>query len=244
MDRGAGAFLGLLLSPRVRIPALLLVLASASAVAQPAPGAVLDAWRDGWDRASAGVDGVEVREEAEWAVDGPRRRTVVEVSARVRYDGGAPDREVGRARVDGRDVDPERGRGQGGRWQRAFGPAGREVLAPPRLPDAVLGTARGLRITADRVDGVPAWRLDLDTRADRAEAWFTRSEAPRLLALRLVGRRPRGGEIEREVRYVRVAGLDLPARARTTFTARQRRRLRQYFVTLTAVGDYSRHTLR
>ncbi|WP_420454186.1 hypothetical protein [Rubrivirga sp.] len=228
----------------MRIAVVLLVLAVAPAVAQPAPGAVLDAWRDGWRRASAGVDAVEMREETEWTVDGPRGRSLVEAWGRVRLGSGPPEREVDRVRVDGQDADPERGRGQGRRWQRAFGPAGREVHAPPRLPGDVLRNARGLGIAADRLGGEPAWRVDLDTRADRAEAWFTRSETPRLLAMRLVGRRPRGGRIEREVRYVRVAGLDLPARAQTTFTARQRRRLREYFVTLTAVGTYSGHTLR
>ncbi len=225
----------------MRLAVLLLVFA-ASASAQPAPGAVLDAWRDGWQRAAAGVRDVEARERTEWTIDGPRGQTVVEGTGTVRLGDGA--REVDRVRVDGREVSADRGPRQGRRWQRAFGPAGREVRAPPLLPDAVLRGARALAIEADRVGGVPAWRVALDARPDRAEAWFTRSEAPRLLAVRLEGERSRGGRIVREVRYVRVAGLDLPTESRTEYTARQRRRLREYFVTLTAVGTYTAHTTR
>ena len=229
----------------MRIASLLLVLALAlPAAAQPAAGAVLDAWRDGWERAAVGVRAVDARERTEWTVDGPRGRTVVESEGRVRFDDGPTEREVERTQVNGRTVDPSRGRGQGGRWQRAFGPAGREVHAAPGLPDRFLSDARPLGIAADRAEGVPAWRVALDTRTDRAEAWFTRSDSPRLLAVRVEGRRPRGGRFVRDVRYVRVGGLDVPFESRTTFTVRQRRRLREYFVTLTAVGAYSGHTLR
>ena len=234
-------------APRVHRPvrlALLLLLAS-TARAQPTPDAVLDAWRADWRRAAASVDAVTAREASEWTVDGPRGRTRVEAEGTLRYDGdGPPVRQLRSVRVDGRDVDSDRGRFQGRRWERAFGPAGREVHAPPGLPGPVLAYAEGRAIAADRVGGEPAWRVEITTPLDRAEAWFTRADRPRLLALRVEGQRPRGGQIVREVRYTRVGGLDVPAEARTTFTARQRRRLREYFVTLTAVGTYTGHTVR
>ena len=223
----------------------LLLLLAAAAHAQPAPDALLDAWRADWRRAASGVEAVTARESSAWTVEGPRGRTRVEARGTLRYDGGRPERSLDEVRVDGRRVSADRGRGQGRRWERAFGPAGREVHAPPALPGVALARADARGIAEDRIGGTPAWRVDLDTPLDEARVWFTRSaSSPRLLAARFEGRRPRGGRIVREVRYVRVEGLDVPAEARTTFTARQRRRLREYFVTLTAVGTYTGHELR
>ena len=228
----------------MRLPVLALFLVAAPAVAQPAAEAVVEAWRSDWRRSARGVVGIDTRETAEWTVDGPRGRTVVEAAGRVRYTRGRPERTLDRVHVDGREVAADRGRFQGQRWQRAFGPAGREVHAPPLLPIAILDYVDPERVEDDRVDGVSAWRVVFDTRADRAEAWFAREGAPRLLRLRIEGTRPRGGRIVRDVRYARVRGLDVPAEARTTFTVRQRRRLRDYLVTLRAAATYTDHTLR
>ena len=228
----------------MRIALALLVLVAAPAVAQPSASSVVEAWRADWRRAAQGVAGIDAHEEAEWTVDGPRGRTVVEADGRVRYTRGRPERDLDRVRVNGREVPADRGRGQGQRWQRAFGPAGREVHAPPLLPVVLLGAAEPDRIEADREAGVAAWRVGFDTQAGRAEAWFTRTGAPRLLRFRVEGQRPRGGRLVRDVRYARVRGLDLPAEAETTFTVRQRRRLREYLVTLRADATYTGHTLR
>ena len=227
------------------LPLLLAVLVAAPAAAQPDARALLDGWLRDWRRAAADVDAVVMRERTDWTVDGPRGRTVVEGEATVRYTrGGPPERDVERVRVDGREVAPDRGRRSGRRWQRAFGPAGREVHAPPPLPGPLLAQARPLRVEADRFGGVAAWRVTLDVPTDRTDAWFTRGAQPRLLAMRFEGPRPRGGRIAREVRYTRVGGLDVPAASETTFTARQRRRLREYYVTLSAEARYDRHDVR
>jgi len=228
----------------MRLALALLLLVAAPALAQPSASSVVEAWRADWRQAAQGVAGIDAREEAEWTIDGPRGRTVVEADGRIRYTRGRPERDLDRVRVNGRDVPPDRGRGQGQRWQRAFGPAGREVHAPPPLPVALLGSAEPDRVEADREGGVAAWRVAFDARVGRAEAWFTRSGAPRLLRLRVEGDRPRGGRFTHDVRYARVRGLDLPARSQTTFTVRQRRRLRNYLVTLRADATYTDHTLR
>jgi len=231
--------------PARRLLLVLAALAALPAAAQPDPGAVVDAWRADWRRASTRVQSVEAQERTEWTIDGPRGRTRIEVEADIRFDLDAPpQRDVRRVRSHGRDMPAERGRGHGRRWQRAFGPAGREVQAPPDVPGAVLGSARAVGIAADRLDGTLAWRVALQSSEDRTEAWFTRGARPRLLAMRFEGQRPRGGRIVREVRYVRVDGLDLPASASTTFTALQRRRLREFHVTLTAEATYDRHSVR
>lgn len=232
----------------IRRSALLALALAPLAVAQPAtPSAseVVDAWADGWRRAMAGVDRVEAEERAEHTFDGPRRRTTVEIEGRATLGPGRPDRQPRRTRLDGRVLDPDEAPRAVGRWVRAFGPAGREVGAPPPLPFGLLADARVGDLHAETYEGQAVWRVDLSVRDDRVRVWFTRSASdPRLLAVRVEGDRPRGGRLVREVRYARVRGLDLPTESRTTFTVRQRRRLRAYVVTLSASGSYSDFSVR
>ena len=228
--------------------ALLFLSLAHVAAAQPSGEALLDGWVRSWEAAAAGASSVSMDEAVARTFVGPRQETVLEVDARLTYDlGGPPARTVRRVRVDGRDVPAERESRHRGRLGRAFGPAGREVAAPPLLPAAVLGRSRARSVAPDRVGGVPAWRVALEVgprpEADRADAWFARDDG-RLLRLRLGGRRPRGGRIERDVRFTRVAGLDLPASATAEFTVRQRRRLRDYVVTLASRATYSGHAVR
>ncbi|MGB3543400.1 MAG: hypothetical protein WBA11_10800, partial [Rubrivirga sp.] len=97
------------------------------------------------------------------------------------------------------------------------------------------------------VGSVRAWRVDLEVETrrgtDRAQAWFAQSDG-RLLRLQTDGDRPRGGRIERDARYTRVAGIDLPSSYTAEFTVRQRRRLRQYVVTLTSATTFRGHSVR
>ena len=232
---------------RALLAALLVALAPATAQPSTVPSGreVVEAWLADWRRAAEGVDRVEGREETAQTFDGPRRETRIEVEGRVALAPGRRTRRApDRVRVDGRDLDPAESPRAADRWRRAFGPAGREVAAPPVLPIDLLATAGPGALRPDRWDGQDAWRVELDTRFDRAQAWFTRSPSPRLLAVRAEGRRPRGGRLSREVVYVRVDGLDVPARTSTAFTVRQRRRLRGYVVTLSAVGTYTDHVVR
>ena len=224
----------------MRLPLVLALLAAAPLAAQPQGQAVVDAWRAGWDRAAQGVAAVRADEQSTRTVEGPRGPVTVEVVAAVRYPrGGGPERSAERVRVDGREVDPGQARRQGRRLGRAFGPDGRAATAPPPLPDRVVVQAAPGGAAETTWDGAPAWRVSLA--GGRAQAWFTRSPAaPRLLAVRAEGRR-RGLRAAREVRYARVDGLDLPASAAAEVTARQRRRLRDYVVTLTATAAYSDH---
>lgn len=231
--------------PARLIPLLFATLLAVPVAAQPSAPALLDAWLADWRRASAGVDAVVLGEQSTWTIDGPRGRMTITSEGTVRFGrGGPPQREIERVTVDGQEAEHDWWRRSGRRWGRAFGPAGREVHAPPGLPGPLLARARPLGIAADRVDGEPAWRLALDLADDRADAWFSRDAAPRLLVLRVEGRRPRGGRFRREVRFARADGLDLPVTAETSFTARQRRRLREYYITLTAAVRYGRPDLR
>jgi len=234
----------LLRSALVLLAVALAPLASAQP-ATPSGREVVEAWADGWRRAMAGVDRIEAEERAEHTFDGPRRRTTIQIEGRATLGPGRPGRRPRHTRIDGRALDPEDAPRAVGRWVQAFGPAGREVGAPPPLPAALLMNARVGDLRAETYDGQAAWRVDLSAREDRIRAWFTRSASdPRLLAVRVEGERPRGGRIVREVRYARVRGLDLPTESRTTFTVRQRRRLRAYVVTLSASGSYSDFSLR
>jgi hypothetical protein len=233
---------------RLALLALLVPLAAVASAAQsaaqdlPDAQAVLDAWAADWRRAAAEVESVEMDETLERVLEGPRRPFDVTAEGSVRYRRGAgPERTTRRVTVNGREVDPERA---GRRLGRAFGPAGREVAGPPPPPNALLRRVERAEIEEDRARGRPAWRVTFRPAvgpADRVTAWFTRSErAPRLLRLRAEGRRP-GGSAFREVDYVRVDGLDLPLAARAEATVRQRRRLREYVVTLRASARYTGH---
>ena len=220
--------------------ALLLLSLAASAQAQPTAGAVVDAWRAGWARAERGA--VEVAERSAHDFKGPRGGREVAIEATVRYAPGAPPRRtVRRVEVGGREVDVRRGPDSGRRFRRAFGPAGRFVTQPPPLPDRLLAApARDLSET--RFEGAEAWRVTLGTEPGASTAWFTRSaRVPRLLAIRT---EHDGGAVTREIRFVRVDGLDLPASVRASATVRQRRRLRDYVVTLDVASAYSAHAVR
>ncbi|WP_412063638.1 hypothetical protein [Rubrivirga sp. IMCC45206] len=231
---------------------VLLLLLAAPLAAQPSADAIVEAWLADWRLVARGVDRIEADESAVWTVDGPRGVLEVEADGVLIWGQGRPERAVDRLVVDGERVDARRAGAAGDRWQRAFGPASREVLRPPGLPGRLISRGEPVEAANDTYAGQPAWRV---TFGRGGQAWFTRSAAsPRLLAIRIEGeregrggRRGRGGEsgrLVREVRYVRVRGLDLPASADTQFTIRQRRRLREYFVTLTASAGYSRHVVR
>ena len=229
-----------------RLCLLLVLAAPASAQRAPDAQALLDGWAADWRRAARSVEAIEAEERMTRTVDGPRGDLRIETESTVRYDrDGAPSRGVTRLRVNGRDRDP-RDRRTRGRFGRAFGPAGRDVVAPPLLPGVAFADAEAGGIEADRLGGTPAWRVDLrlGDRPDRATAWFSRGPRPRLLRVRFEGARPGRGRYERTVEYARVDGLDLAVATETAVTVRQRRRLRSYEVTLTSEGRYSAFRLR
>ena len=224
----------------MRLPALALCLLASVAAAQPAPEALLAAWADG--QAAADVGTVVLAERVDRVIEGPRGGVEVALSGTVRYPrDGRPERDVETVTVDGREATGERGGAVRRRLGRAFGPAGRDVAAPPPLPLGALarlapdGPAR-----ADRVGDVEAWRVALRPargRGRRVEAWFSRTADPRLLRTRTEARR-RGARLVRETDYARGGGLDLPAEVRATATVRQRRRLRDYVVTVRSRARY------
>lgn len=219
-----------------------LCLLGSSAASQPAPQALLSAWAEDQQDAFRGVESVTLAEQVAHAVEGPRGATEVVFRGTIRYARGAqPERDVESVAVDGRTEDRERGGRARRRLGRAFGPAGRELAAPPPLPLPALASAEAAgTATADRVDGEDAWRLALGgRRGRRAEVWFSRSRTapPRLLRTRTETRH-RGARVVRETDYARSGSLDLPREVRTEATVRQRRRLRDYVVTVRSVGRY------
>lgn len=206
---------------------------------RPDAQALLDGWAADWRRAARDVAAVEAEESLVRSFDGPRGRLIIETEGAVRYDRvGDWSRDVARLWVNGRERDPDRR--ALGRFRR-FGPPGREVAAPPPLPGLAFADAEAVGIEADRLGGRAAWRLSLrfGDRPDRAAAWFTRAAEPELIRVRFEGPRPRGGRYERTVEYARVGGLDLAVASETRVTLRQRRRLRDYVVTLASEGRYA-----
>lgn len=223
---------------------LFLALAALPATAQrPSPEAVLEAWAADWRRAADGVEAVEVDERLVSQIEGPRRPVEVVGTGRLVYGRGRrPRRTPEQLVVNGRSVDPERFAGHARRLDRAFGAAGREVGAPPPLPSALLARADAVALYDDWLSGQPVWRVELRHGSEQADAWFTRSlRSPRLLRLRTEGGRGDRARLVRDLQFVRVAGLDLPRESRLDVVARQRRRLRNYVVSVSAAGTYTGH---
>ena len=224
--------------------ALLALGVAAGGAAQPSPDALVAAWAEGQGAAARDAGAVVLAERVEREVEGPRGRMRVGHDGAVRYAPGArPERTVGEVTVNGRTLPAERGRAARRRLGRAFGPAGRALAAPPPLPLAVLaGAEPDGPAVAGRVDAGSAWRVRFRGARGglRVEAWFSRSAAPpRLLRTRTESRH-RGARVVREVDYARDGGLDVPRDVRTTATVRQRRRLRDYVVTVRSEGRYER----
>lgn len=223
--------------------AFLLLAVAVSAEAQPRAEAVVEAWRAGWARDAAGVEGVALVERARHRVEGPRGGREVEIDAVVDYPTGQrPERRVQRVRVGGQDVDRQRAHDDGHRLRRTFGRAGRYASWPPPLPDRLLARARASDLRPVQYGPTDAWQVTLETERGPSTAWFTRSaDRPRLLAVRTERDE---GRVTREIRYARIQGLDLPAESRASVTIRQRRRLREYVVTLDVWATYADPVLR
>ncbi|MEM6289408.1 MAG: hypothetical protein AAF845_19880 [Bacteroidota bacterium] len=225
-----------------RLPVLIALLVAAPSAAQRAPSAqaLLDVWASDWRRAARTVASIEADERLTRSLDGRRGRLVIETESDIRFDrAGGAVRDVRRLRVNGRQRDPADRRVRD-RFERAFGPAGREIAAPPLLPGLAFADAEAVGIAADRLGDTAAWRVSIRVgdRLDRMTAWFSQGAVPRLLRMRTEGDRPRGGRYARTVAYDRIGGLDLAVSTETETTIRQRRRLRSYAVVLTASGAY------
>lgn len=219
----------------------LLLLLSVSAQAQPRAEAVVDAWRANWERAERSMSGFTMSERSTHTFEGPRGGRDVEMEAALTYRSGErPQRRVHRVEVGGQEVDPQRDPDSRRRLHRTFGRSGRAVTQPPPLPDRLMAQADARDLIPVRYQGSNAWQITLETERGESTAWFTRSaRSPRLLAVRTERDE---GRVEREIRYTRVQGLDLPASVTASVTAQQRRRLREYVVTLRVSSAFTSHT--
>lgn len=224
------------------------LLASALPLAAPAEAqqrsgaSVLTDWQSDWRRAASGVLAVQVEETLDRTVDGPRGDIDMRTQGRLRYGAsGGVDRDVARAELDGRRAGPVAQRRFENRTDRAFGAASDLLRRPPPLAGPFLASATATgRARPVRLDGRDAWRVSVRTpRLDGpVSLWFTRGDSPRLLRIRAEQSLARRGRAVFEADYRRVRGLDLAESLRTTVTIRQRRRLRDYEVSLRARGTY------
>ena len=226
---------------RVLRLAFLLLLAS-TASAQPSGGDLLADWRRGWASAARDVEAVVMQETLDRTVDGPRSDIEMRTEATLTYARrGQPQREVERTELNGRRAGRVARRRFESRADRAFGAGAALLRRPPPLPATFLADADALTdASRDRVDGRPAWRIRARVPSVRTDLtlWFSRDDRPELLRIRTEPDLPRDARAVLEADYRRVDGLDVPATLRTTITLRQRRRLREYVVSLRARGTY------
>ncbi len=137
-----------------------LVAAAIPAVAQPAPEALVGAWRARQLGAMRGVLRVETDETQSRRLDGPRGTVRIETRGTLAL-GRHPQRTVTSARVDGHDVEPERLEALEARLGRAFGHGFSDASHGPSLVPTPLARGTAPRGVADDVDGRPAWRVSL-----------------------------------------------------------------------------------
>lgn len=223
-----------------RSAALLLLFLGPLAAAQTSGDEVLSRWRDRWADAARGVEAVVVRETLDRTVDGPRGEIEMRTESTLTYSrDGATDRDVDRALLDGRPIGPLARRRFESRTDRAFGSGSDALLRPALLPGVLLANASASgSASAASLDGRPALRVPVRLPSARGIAWFSRDDSPRLLRLRVTSTLPGRARAVTEANYRPVGGLDVPTDLRTTVTLRQRRRLREYVVTLHARGTY------
>lgn len=223
-----------------RYAALLLLCLSHVAAAQTSGDDLLSRWWEAWADAARDVEAVVVRETLDRTVDGPRGEIEMRTESTLTYSrDGATDRDVDRALLDGRPVGPLARRRFETRTDRAFGSGADALLRPALLPGILLADASATGAASPaRLDGRPALRVPIRLPAGRGLAWFSRDESPRLLRLRLMAALPGRARVVTEADYRTAGGLDVPTDLRTTVTLRQRRRLRDYVVTLHARGTY------
>jgi hypothetical protein len=251
----------------------LLVLASA-AQAQPSAERLFYGWLDAQREATreavgAGPPVMTFTERAERRIDGLRGERVIETEAFVTWDGDGLYHDVLRARVDGQELSPEDVDRLEDRLDEAHGPELRLLRRAPILSSRLFG---GFAPTgpAKRVerDGQTLWRVPVEPDEPRPERPRARlffasdgAGAPRLLAAELSlapppspprrrpGRRrappPPDIRVDIEAQFQRSpGGLDLAARQRVEAVVQQRRRLRQFSVSVVADLRFSDYQLR
>lgn len=250
--------------------ALLVLLPQASPAQAPDAERLLYGWIDGQREAARAAAGpgppvLAFTEHAERRFDGLRGGRTIETVSAMRWDGGALDRRVLRARVDGRALSPEAIARLEDRLDEAHGPELRLLRRAPILSSRFFaGFVPVGDAEAVERDGRTLWRVEArpaERRGEpaRAALFFAagRRDRPRLLHAEVEivpppprGRRPRRGpapdaRILLEADFDRTPdGLDLARQQRVEAVVQQRRRLRTFSVAVYADLQFSDYQLR
>lgn len=246
---------------------LLLFLLASAVQAQPSAERLFYGWLDAQREAARERVGtgavVTFTERAERRFDGLRGERVIETESFVTWNGDGLYHDVLRARVDGQELPPEDVDILEDRLDDAHGPELQLLRRAPILSVRLFGafSPTGPAKRVER-DGQTLWRVPAEPDAPRperprAQLYFALSDgAPRLVEAELTltppvpprGRRgppPPDVRIDIEARFTRSPdGLDLASRQRVEAVVQQRRRLREFSVSVVADLRFSDYQLR
>ncbi len=226
-------------------------LAFAPAWAQnaPRPRALVHAWLASQTERGRHIGRVELRERAEWTVDGPFGVRSIGWEAVV---SGGPDtdgwqREPISVTANGRPIPLTRWQDLDKQRRRMMGPhaegVARAVIQFHKLIANMRPSGEAARET---VDGVPCWRVEMVPRTlreavERYTLWFDR-DTRLLIRSRALVRAPRTDRpFIITTNYMRIEGVDVPRRRLMEGTTKTRRRRRTYTVLFKYDASYAHY---
>ncbi len=224
-----------------------LMLLPAQAQQAPRPRTLVRAWLASQAERGRDIGRVELRERAQWTVDGPfgvrRIRWIAKVSGGPDTDGWR--REPISVNANGRRIPLRRWEELEKQRHAMIGPHAEAVArAVIQLHQIVSNMRPTGEAMAEVIDGVPCWRVEMvppnrREAVERYTLWFARTEG-HLVRSRALVRAPR---TERPflitTDYTRVEGFDVARRRLMEGTAQTKRRLRTYTLLFTFEAVYS-----
>ena len=209
---------------------------SVGAQEAPRPEVLVRAWATGLEAWATDLSRIELRERSGWVLDGPFGVRRIHRVARVtgRPDTGEWERDPVRVEIDGRRVPLRRWHTLDERRKTLTGPrtetAAREVL---QLAVLLHKLRPADQTRPARIDGVPAWRVELvpDAPGDplqRYTLWFDRAQGHLLRSRAIVRTERNDTPFSISTSYTRVEGFDVPSHRRIEGTTQTKRRRRTY----------------
>ncbi|MFQ5571095.1 MAG: hypothetical protein ACE5G0_15555 [Rhodothermales bacterium] len=213
----------------------------------PRPRTLVRAWLMAQTERGRDLARAELRERAEWIIDGPTGVRRIGWVAVVSGETGTDQwhREVRSVQADGRRV-PRRRWPQLERQRRStMGPqaeaAARAVIQLHTMVNRMQPVGQAVR---EMVNDTPCWRVELIPRNDqvpieRYTLWFDRAQGHLVRSRALVRARRQERSLLITTDYARIEGFDVPRHRRLEGTTQMKRRLRTYTILFRYQATYS-----